>query len=82
VNKYVDILGVSLNIKIFLFSFSIILSISLLLTIVKFLEEFTKFLWTEILSLNVDLKNGSSKHGITSLNPKGELFNVITNDLN
>ena len=64
-----------------LFSFSIILSKSLLLTIVKFFEEFTKFLLTEILSLNVDLKKGSSKHGITSLNPEGELFNVITKDL-
>ena len=64
-----------------LFSFSIILSKSPLLTIVKYLEELAIILFTDIIKLKVDLKQGSSKQGIISLNARGELFKDITKEL-
>ena len=52
-----------------------------MLTIVKNLEKLAIALFTDIAKLKVDLKQGSSKHGINSLNAIGELFKEITNEL-
>jgi hypothetical protein len=45
------------------------------------LEELAIILFTDIIKLKVDLKQGSSKQGIISLNAIGELFKDITKEL-